>query len=113
MVNFVKVAKLTEIEEGKIKGVEVGGEQIALYKIGGEIFATSDVCTHEGCLLSENHIIEEDEETVECTCHGSHFKIRTGEAASAPAFEPLKTYKVKVEGEDVLVDIGDQYERET
>jgi len=103
---FQKVANLSELEEGKIKGANVNGERIALYNIGGEILATTDVCTHAECSLAENGLIEEDGEIVECTCHGSHFRIKTGEVTAPPAFEPLKTYKVKVEGEDVLVEVG-------
>lgn len=105
MANFVKVLKLSELAEGKIKGVDVSGERIALYNLGGEIFATTDVCTHMQCSLAENGMIEEDEEIVECQCHGSHFNIKTGEVASPPAFEPLKTYQVKVEGDDVFVEV--------
>lgn len=105
MADFKKVANLPELEAGKIKGVTVNGERIALYNIGGEIFATTDVCTHEQCSLAGNGLIEEDGEIVECMCHGSHFNIKTGEVTAPPAFEPLKTYKVKVEGEDVLLEV--------
>lgn len=105
MADFKKVAELSELEEGKIKGATVNGERIALYNVDGEIFATTDVCTHEQCSLAENGLIEEDGEIVECTCHGSHFRIKTGEVTGPPAFEALKTYKTKVEGEDVLVEI--------
>lgn len=101
----MKVAKVSEVEEGKIKGVTVNGERIALYNIGGGIFATSNVCTHAACSLAENGVIGEDGEIVECMCHGSHFNIKTGEVTSPPAFEPLKTYKVKVEGQYVLVEV--------
>ena len=71
--------------------------------MGDEVFATSDTCTHEQCVISENYYIEGEE--VECTCHGSHFNIKTGENTVPPAAEPLKTYKTKVVGEDVLVEI--------
>lgn len=112
MADFKKVASLSEISEGAVKGVNVAGERIALFNLGGEIFATSDVCTHVGCLLSENNLVEpatspsqEGEAIVECTCHGSKFNIKTGEATSPPAVEPLKTYQVKIEGEDVLIKV--------
>jgi len=100
---FRKVAKLSEIEEGKIKSVVANGESIALYKIGGQIFATTNICTHVGCELDQNYAI--DGEVVECTCHGSQFNIKSGEVVLPPAIEPLKTFEVSVEGEEVLVDV--------
>ena len=96
-----QVGKLSEIKEGEVKGVNVDREQIALYRLGDEVFATSDICTHEQCVISENFYI--DGEEVECTCHGSHFNIKTGENTVPPAAEPLKTYKVKIEDQDVLI----------
>ena len=103
MADFHKVATLSELKEGEVLGVEVGGERIALYKLGEELFATTDICTHDECHLSENFSVESEE--VECTCHGSKFDIKSGEVVQPPAFEPLQTFSVKVEGEDVLVEI--------
>ncbi|MDP2721044.1 MAG: non-heme iron oxygenase ferredoxin subunit [bacterium] len=103
MSDFTKVAQLKELKEVQVKGVRVNGEEIALYRFGDEVFATSDICTHEQCVISENYYI--DGEEVECTCHGSHFNIKTGENTVPPAAEPLKTYPTKVDGENVLVEI--------
>ncbi len=100
---FKKVAKLSNLKEQEVTGVSVDGEQIALYRLGNEIFATTDICTHEQCEISENFYIEENE--VECTCHGSRFDIKTGENTVPPAAEPLKTFKTKIQGEDVLVEV--------
>src|SRR3989344_6792189 len=99
----VKVAFFNEIPEGDLKKVQVGEETIALYKLGGQIYATTNTCTHEQCLIDENHMMHND--VVECTCHGSQFDIKTGAVILPPAIESLKTYKVIVEGEDVLVDV--------
>lgn len=101
---FQAVTKLSEIPDGDVKGVEVSGKQIALFRLGNDIFALSDVCTHEGCLISENHEILGGDE-VECTCHGSHFNVRTGEVTGPPAMEKLEKYDVKVEEGQVLVDV--------
>ena len=97
-----KVAKLSELKDGQVKAIKLNGEEIALFRLGGEVSATSDICTHEQCVISENYYI--DGEEVECTCHGSHFNIKTGENTVPPAAEPLKTYPVKIEGDDVLVE---------
>lgn len=103
MVNFQKVANLSELKDGTVKGVKIGDEQIALYRFGDEVLATSDICTHEECIISDNFYVEGEE--VECTCHGSRFNIKSGENTVPPAAEPLKTYKVKIEGEEVLVEV--------
>ena len=102
MAEFKPGAKLSELKDGEVKGVKVGGEEIALYRIGDEVFATSDICTHEQCVISENYDVQGEE--VECTCHGSHFNIKSGENTVPPAAEPLKTYPVNIKGDDVLVE---------
>lgn len=98
----VKVANVADVSEGDIKKVEVGGEPVALYKVNGEIYATSNICTHEQCELDENHTMHGD--VVECTCHGSQFNVKTGANVLPPAAEPLKTYRVSVEGDEVFVE---------
>ena len=103
MANFVKVATKLEIADGEIKKVNVDGQEIAIFNLAGEFFALSDVCTHEGCHLSEEGQVEGGQ--VECMCHGSKFEIKTGEVVMGPAFEPMQNYEVKVEGDDVLVEV--------
>jgi len=103
MANFQKVANLSELKDGGVKGVKIGDEEIALYRFGGKVLATSDICTHEECIISDNFYVEGEE--VECTCHGSRFNIKTGENTVPPAAESLKTYLVKVQGDDVLIQI--------
>lgn len=98
----VKAAFFNEVPEGDLKKVQIGQDAIALYKLGGQIYATSNVCTHEQCYIDENHQMHND--VVECICHGSQFDIKTGAVILPPAIEPLKTYKVTIEGEDVIVE---------
>lgn len=98
----VKVAQVSEVPEGELKKVNVNGEPVALFKIGGQIFATTNICTHEQCELDENHMMHGD--VVECTCHGSQFNVKTGANVLPPAAEPLKIYKVSVEGDDVFIE---------
>lgn len=98
----VKVAKTNEVSEGGLKKVMAGKEPIALFKVGGQIYATSNICTHLQCELDENHSIHGEE--VECTCHGSRFNIKTGANTLPPAAEPLKTFRVFVEADDVFIE---------
>ena len=103
MAEDVKVAQLAELKEGEIKAVNVGGIRIALHTIGTQVFATSDICTHAGCLLSESGYVRGEE--VECGCHSSKFNVKNGSVLAEPAVEPLKTYPVKIVGQDVFVEI--------
>lgn len=98
----VKVANVKEVPEGDLKKVEVNGEPVALFKVDGKFYATTNICTHEECELDQNHLIRGD--ILECTCHGSQFNVKTGANVLPPAAEPLKTYAVSVEGEDVSVE---------
>ena len=99
----VKVANVNEVPEGGIKKVVIGNnEPVALYKIDGQIFATSNICTHAHCELDVSNVIHGD--VVECTCHGSQFNVKTGAVVLPPATELLKTFDVSVEGEDVFVE---------
>jgi len=102
-VTLQKAASLTDLKEGEILGVEVSGTNVALYLIDGRPFATSDLCTHEECPLSEEGEVVGSE--VHCLCHGSKFNVRTGDVIDPPATEALPVYAVEVQGEDVLVDV--------
>ena len=111
MAQFVKVAKESELPdtegtfevvEGKGTLVEVEGNRIALFNLGGEIYALDNACTHVGGPLSQGRV-EDDE--VECPWHGSRFDIRTGEVRMFPAKEDVATYKVRVTDDDVEVEV--------
>ena len=102
MTKEVFAAKVSDIPEESIVGVEVEGRQIALYHLpGGEFRATSNICTHGYALLSEGWL--GDEGQVECPLHGGVFDIRTGEPAMPPCEVALQTYEVRVEGDDILI----------
>lgn len=98
----VKVANKSDVAEGAIKKVMVGKEPVALYNIGGMIFATTNICTHEFCEIDQNYAMHGED--VECTCHGSQFDVKTGANTLPPAAEPLKTYQVSTEGDDIFVE---------
>lgn len=100
MGSWIRVASLSELPEGTTCQVEAGGEPVCLYNLGGTICATQDTCTHAEASLSEGFI---EGELIECPLHQATFDIRTGKAMSAPATEDLRTYPVKVEGDDISV----------
>ena len=103
MGTFKIAAQYSELEEGQIRGVTIDGDSIALYRINGQVFATTDTCSHQKCSIEEFGTILGEE--VECMCHLARFNIKTGQATRPPALKPLKTYQVKVEGENVLIEL--------
>jgi 3-phenylpropionate/trans-cinnamate dioxygenase ferredoxin subunit len=104
MPEFRKVARAAEIPPGEMRAVEVDGEPVALYNVGGEIFATCDTCSHEEASLADGWL---DDDIVTCPSHGAEFSVRTGEALSLPATAPITTYPVRVEGDDIYVALGE------
>jgi nitrite reductase/ring-hydroxylating ferredoxin subunit len=102
VANFVKVASVDDIPNGEALQVETNGLTLALVRAEDGVYCVQDVCTHEQAFLSEGFC---ENHEIECPLHGSIFDIRTGEVKSLPATEPLKTYPVKVEDGNVLVDV--------
>jgi 3-phenylpropionate/trans-cinnamate dioxygenase ferredoxin subunit len=100
----VKVASLADLPENAVSVVEHAGQRIAIYRVGGSIYATTDICSHEYAELSQGYL-DTDDCTIECPLHGSRFDLRTGAVLSLPAYEPIAVYPVRVEGEDVLVEL--------
>jgi 3-phenylpropionate/trans-cinnamate dioxygenase ferredoxin component len=97
------VAKLADLESAALKRVEVSGVPICLARLAdGEVFAISDVCSHEEVELSDGEL---DGEDVECPAHGSRFNVRTGEVSGLPAEEPVATYPVSVNDGEIFVEI--------
>jgi len=75
---------------------------IALCNVDGEFHAIADKCSHGNWNLSEGYL---ENCHLECVLHGSSFDLRTGWPDKMPATKPVKVFDVKVEGEEVFVDI--------
>ena len=95
-------AKAGDVEDDVPSLVALGDRQIALCRIGEEFFAVDNICTHEYACFTDGFV--EDGE-VECPLHQARFDIRSGRPTSPPATEPLRTYAVKREGDDVFVRV--------
>jgi 3-phenylpropionate/trans-cinnamate dioxygenase ferredoxin subunit len=102
MGEFEAVARLDEIPDEGMKQVVVRGELVGLYRVGEDVYAINDVCTHEEAYLTEGEFDPEELE-VECPLHGSTFNVVSGDVRILPATKPIPTYPVKVEGDLVLV----------
>jgi nitrite reductase/ring-hydroxylating ferredoxin subunit len=95
-------AQMGEIDEQTPHAVTIETHLIALFRRGDQVYATSNVCTHEHVLLSDGYL---DGDCIECPLHQGSFNIVTGEAVSPPVVVDIKTYPVKIEGDSVLVQL--------
>ena len=89
-----------EVEEEDVMPTTVEGQEIAVYRIEGDFFATADVCTHGYASLSEGVVVDD---VIECPLHQGRFCIRTGKALSAPVSEAITTYETKLEDGRIFV----------
>jgi len=94
---------LQDIPQGGMRLVHFNSQRIAVYNVGGNFYATSDECTHAGGPLTEG-ILKGDE--VICPWHDSCFNVITGEVTCPPADEPLKTYRVIIDGEIGRIELA-------
>lgn len=99
----VKVAKTADIPSGSMKTIRVQGKAIALANVDGQYFAIGDTCTHKGCSLGSEGFL--DGTTITCGCHGGQFDVTTGKVLAAPPPTDESSYPVKVEGEDISLEI--------
>ncbi len=99
---FVQVAKKSDIPDGKIKEYKVEGKTIAVANTDGEYLAFDGFCTHAQCSLAGGML---DGYTVTCYCHGGQFDLKTGEVLAPPPQSPINIYNIKIEGEDLFVEI--------
>ena len=93
---------LSELAQGKPVKVEKDGKTICVARVGDEVFAVDDTCSHSDASLSEGDVTDFK---IECWLHGAEFDLRTGEALTPPAVAPLHTYGVHVDGDSVTVEI--------
>jgi 3-phenylpropionate/trans-cinnamate dioxygenase ferredoxin subunit len=92
---------LSTLVSGKPVRIEKDGESICVARIGDEVFAIGDTCSHSDASLSEGDITDFK---IECWLHGAEFDLRSGEALTPPAVMPVKKYSVRVDGDSVTIE---------
>jgi 3-phenylpropionate/trans-cinnamate dioxygenase ferredoxin subunit len=103
---FERICSLSEIPDTGSLRVELPDVDVAVARFDDEVYAIEDVCSHAEVPLTDGEVDEVDgAPTIECALHGSCFDLRTGEPTNLPATEPVPVYPVRVEGDDVLVDV--------
>ena len=93
---------LASMTPGKPVRIEKNGESICVVRVGDQVFALGDTCSHSDASLSEGDITDFK---IECWLHGAEFDLRTGEALTPPATTEVKSYLVTVDGDSVTVEM--------
>lgn len=102
MSSRAPVAKLSEIPVGGTHRVSVDGVDVLLCNVDGAIHAIEDVCTHDGGALDQGELVGC---RIMCPRHGAFFDVTTGAALTLPAIVPVPTYAVRVDRDDIYVDV--------
>ena len=104
---LLTLCRTADVPAGEAKRFEVQGHEIAVVNLGEDGFrAVGDVCSHAQAYLHEGEVDTEDT-TIECPRHGSTFDLETGRPRSLPATLPVPVYVLKIEDDEVKVEIDD------
>ena len=101
-MTFVKVGKASEVPPGTAKVYEVNDRFVAVCNVDGSLFAVDDICTHDEGSLEQGDL---DGFEIECPRHMARFDVRTGAATALPAVVSIDTFGVRVEGDDIEIDV--------
>jgi len=101
--NWIDVLALESVPEGDVTSVDVGGQEIALYEVEGEVFATDNFCTHGAARMSDGFL---EGREIECPLHQGRFDVCTGKAMCAPLSQDIRVYPVRIENKRVLVNMA-------
>jgi nitrite reductase/ring-hydroxylating ferredoxin subunit len=99
---WIKACNLDQVNEGQLFGFHSDDKKILLANLKGKIFATDLICTHADADLSTGFLSEEG---IRCPLHLSVFNLEDGEPQNLPAEVPLKTYNVKIDQNEVYVEV--------
>lgn len=99
MSNWIDVAAVDELAPGQGRLINTDDQTIAVYNVGGEYYAIEDNCSHDEvpmleCGLAPEEILDGDQ--IICPRHGARFCLRTGEALTPPAYEPVATFPIRI-----------------
>ena len=100
--DWIKACSVNNVESGQLYKFNHGDKKILLANLNGKIFATDLICTHAEADLSTGMLSEEG---IRCPLHLSVFNLESGEAQSPPAEKPLQTYNVKIDQNEIYVEV--------
>ncbi|MGH3420733.1 MAG: Rieske (2Fe-2S) protein, partial [Streptosporangiaceae bacterium] len=99
---WVRVARSGQVPEGYVRRFLSGGVELAVARLGGSVYATSNYCTHLDCLLSSGKLVDDG---IQCSCHGSVFDLQSGDPIYPPATMPIKTFPTRESNAEIFVAI--------
>lgn len=94
---------IDEIPEDDVIGVQVQGRDIAFYRVGDDVFATDNICTHGHARLCDGFL---EGFEIECPLHQGRFDVRSGKAMCEPLTEDIRSYPIRIEEGRVYVELG-------
>ena len=100
----VTLCRLDDLADGGARRFDVDGRSLAVVRIGDDVYAIGDRCSHANISLSEGDV-HADERELECWKHGSTFDLETGKPRTLPATVPVQVFPVKIEGDDVMIEV--------
>jgi len=100
----VNVCRLESLTPGEARRFDVEGLPVAVVRIGDDVYAIGDRCTHQNVSLSEGEV-HEDGRLLECWKHGSQFSLLTGEPVQLPALRPTPVYPVEIDAGEVVLTL--------
>lgn len=101
-MSFTHAVSRADLAGGKPVAVTIGDVDVVVVEAEGQVFALLDECSHGNIPLSEGEV---SGCSIECWLHGSRFDLATGAALNLPATEPVATYPVQIDGDEILVDV--------
>jgi 3-phenylpropionate/trans-cinnamate dioxygenase ferredoxin subunit len=103
---FITVAAVDQLPPGERLVAAVDELYIAVFNVGGRLYAIEDACTHDDGPLIEGRLIDDpDNPKIECDRHGATFELKTGKP-TFPAVLPARRFPVRIEGDEIQIDIG-------
>jgi len=99
---YRRVCQVSDVPEGTMRAVDINSLCLMIVNVGGSLYAVDRICTHETADLSRGFLLGSE---VTCPLHLSRFDVRTGTVQNPPATKPLATYKLRVEGNSVYVEV--------
>ena len=106
MSEWIEVGRVEDIPPGHAARVEIGDTPIAIFNVDGELHCVDDTCSHQEASLSEGDL-DVDRCVIECPLHGSAFDLRSGDAITLPAVEPVRVHRVEAADGMIRVALSD------
>ena len=100
MSREIDIAKVDELQDGEMKGVEVEGLKILLIRLEGKFYAIGGECSHYGGPLAEGVLCGEE---VTCPWHQARYLAKTGDLLNPPALDAMASFEIRVEGDKVIL----------